>query len=80
VAAGCPDGRYEGYSHRVSAAALKARGLVATSGRGPSWKAALTTRGAAVAELADEPSAVQTVSAPAAKNVKSDPPTPKPPG
>jgi hypothetical protein len=80
VAAGCPDGRYEGYSHRVSAAALKTRGLVAISGRGPSWKAALTTRGAAVAESADEPAAEPPVSAPKAKNVKSDPPTPKPPG
>jgi hypothetical protein len=80
VAAGCPEGRYEGYSHRVSAAALKTRGLVIISGRGSTWKAALTARGAPVAELADKPVAEQPVSTPPAKKVKPDPPTPKPPG
>jgi hypothetical protein len=80
VAAGCPEGRYEGYAHRVSAAALKTRGLVTISGRGPSWKAALTARGAAVAELPDNAAAEKPVAAPAAKEVKAASPTPKPPG
>jgi hypothetical protein len=51
VARGCGKGVYEGYSHRISAAALQTRGLVRISGRGPSWKAELTARGAAVLAL-----------------------------
>lgn len=35
----------EGDSHRVSAAALRSRGLVKTSGRGPTWKATITQEG-----------------------------------
>jgi hypothetical protein len=35
VAAGCPNGVMQGESHKVSAAALRSRGLVRTSGRGP---------------------------------------------
>jgi hypothetical protein len=55
IAEGCPEGRYGGYSHRVSAAALRTRGLVSISGHGPSWKAKLTKRGTAVAALPDPP-------------------------
>ena len=52
VGADCPDGRFEGYTHRISAAALASRGLIRVSGRGPTWRAELTPRGAAVlAEL-----------------------------
>jgi hypothetical protein len=53
IAEGCPEDRYQGYSHRISAAALQTRGLVKVTGRGSSWKAELTERGAAVAELPD---------------------------
>ena len=42
---GCPDGVMEGTAHRVSAAALKGRGLIRISGRGPSWTASLTDAG-----------------------------------
>jgi hypothetical protein len=45
---GSPAGRYEDYSHRISAQALQTRGLVKVSGHGPSWTAELTARGAAV--------------------------------
>lgn len=46
VADGCPDGVMDGYAHRVSAAALRSRGLVRVVGRGPTWRAELTERGA----------------------------------
>lgn len=48
VGAGCPDGRFDGYTHRISAAALASRGLIRVSGRGPAWRAELTPRGDAV--------------------------------
>ena len=48
VGAGCPDSRFEGYTHRISAAALASRDLIRVSGRGPTWRAELTPRGAAV--------------------------------
>jgi hypothetical protein len=35
----------EGYAHRVSAAALRSRGLVKISGRGPTWRATITDAG-----------------------------------
>lgn len=63
VAEGCPAGRYEGYAHRVSAAALRTRGLLRISGRGPLWKAELTERGAGVVQLPDPPPAVVTPAA-----------------
>lgn len=44
---GCPDGIYEGYTHRISAAALRSRGLIRISGRGPSWRAEITEAGLA---------------------------------
>jgi hypothetical protein len=37
----------EGYAHRVSAAALRSRGLVKISGRGPTWRATITDAGRA---------------------------------
>jgi hypothetical protein len=45
IADGCPAGVMEGDSHRVSAAALRRRGLVTTSGRGPTWTARVTKAG-----------------------------------
>jgi hypothetical protein len=53
VAGGCRDGVYDGYSHRISAAALQTRGLLRVTGRGPSWNAELTTRGAALLEQSE---------------------------
>lgn len=45
IASGSPPGVMEGYTHRVSASALRTRDLVRISGRGPSWRAELTERG-----------------------------------
>src|ERR1700761_7492105 len=46
VAEGCPEGVMPDDSHRISAAALRTRGLVTTSGRGARWRARLTPAGA----------------------------------
>jgi hypothetical protein len=51
VADGCADGVYDGYTYRISAAALQSRGLLRISGRGPSWRAELTARGVALLAL-----------------------------
>src|SRR5690242_20337488 len=45
IAEGCPGGVMDGVSYRISAAALRNRGLVRTSGRGPTWAAAVTDAG-----------------------------------
>jgi hypothetical protein len=45
IASGCPAGVIEGDFYRISAAALRTRGLVTTSGRGATWKAKITTAG-----------------------------------
>jgi hypothetical protein len=45
IAVGSPPGVMKGYAHRISASALRARDLVRISGRGESWRAALTDRG-----------------------------------
>jgi hypothetical protein len=55
VKRGCPEGVYDGYAHRISAAALQSRGLLKVTGRGPSWRAELTPRGSAVLEVEPEP-------------------------
>jgi hypothetical protein len=47
IADGCPDGVFEGEGHKVSAAALRGRGLVRVRGRGQTWNAELTDRGRA---------------------------------
>jgi hypothetical protein len=59
---GCPDGVMSDDSHRISAAALRNRGLATTSGRGSAWTAKLTPAGAGyLADLGalrvDEPAA-----------------------
>lgn len=50
VAKGSPDGVMEDYSHRVSASALRSRGLVRITGRGPSLRAELTDAGRALVD------------------------------
>jgi hypothetical protein len=45
VAEGSPEKVMEGYAHRLSAAALRSRGLVKISGRGPAWRARITPEG-----------------------------------
>ncbi|WP_125130754.1 helix-turn-helix domain-containing protein [Microbacterium sp. 10M-3C3] len=53
---GCPPGVYpdDEFSHRVSARALKNRGLVEISGHGKSWRAVPTERGRVWPEATDE--------------------------
>ncbi len=45
IADGCRDGVMDGDSHRISAAALRGRGLLRTSGRGPTWTPEVTDSG-----------------------------------
>jgi hypothetical protein len=45
IASGSPPGVMDGYAHRISASALRTRGLVRISGRGATWHAELTERG-----------------------------------
>lgn len=45
VGDGCPEGVMEGTHHRISAGALRNRGLLTTSGRGRSWSAKTTRAG-----------------------------------
>ena len=47
IADGCSDGVMEGYSNRISASALKTRGLVQVTGHGPTWRAELSKQGRA---------------------------------
>ena len=54
IADGCPDGVMSDESHRISAAALRNRGLATTSGRGASWKARITPAGVAYLAGLDE--------------------------
>jgi hypothetical protein len=56
IADGCSDGEMEGYSYRVSAAALRSRGLVTTKGRGATWAAQLTLAGQEYLAEVDGPS------------------------
>jgi hypothetical protein len=45
IAEGCPPGVMTDDFHRISASALRRRGLVTISGRGPAWKAEVTAAG-----------------------------------
>lgn len=45
IAEGCPDAVLDDPYHRISVAALRNRGLVKTSGRGPMWTATVTKVG-----------------------------------
>jgi hypothetical protein len=56
IADGCPDGVMpDGYHHRISAAALRSRGLVTISGRGQTWVAAITAAGTEYLDKLDGP-------------------------
>lgn len=57
IAGGCPAGVFQGTSHRISVAALRNRGLVKTSGRGPAWRAAITAAGREYLAQAAQPGA-----------------------
>jgi hypothetical protein len=59
VAQGCPDGVMEDVSHRISAAALRGRGLLRTRGRGATWSAEITDSGREYLRRAAEPDAVR---------------------
>lgn len=77
IADGCPDGAFKGYEHRVSAAALRTRGLVTISGRGPAWVAEITPAGqAALLEGSQVPDTTERVLAQPAQP-KRDPDRPK---
>lgn len=45
IADGCPDGTMDGDFYRISAAALRNRGLVTTAGRGSTWTATIAPAG-----------------------------------
>jgi|SRR6185312_10978940 len=45
IADGCPERVMDSTFHRISAGALRNRGLVTTSGRGPRWSAKVTAAG-----------------------------------
>lgn len=51
IADGCPEGVVEGESYRISAAALRRRGLVKTRERGADWSAEITPRGRATGPI-----------------------------
>lgn len=53
VGNGCRDGVMPDLHHRISAAALRSRGLVTTRGRGPSWSARITAAGREYLESVD---------------------------
>jgi hypothetical protein len=56
IADGCPAGVMNGdVSHRISAAALRNRGFVTTSGRGPTWVARIAPAGTEYLEQVDGP-------------------------
>ncbi|ALE06927.1 hypothetical protein AL755_18110 [Arthrobacter sp. ERGS1:01] len=47
---GCPDGVFEGYSHRISARALADDRYITITGKGPTWAGKITKRGREVLE------------------------------
>jgi hypothetical protein len=73
VAGGCRDGVYEGYSQRISAAALQTRRLLRITGHGSSWRAELTPRGAALLELPEPTPPSQAESRSISKANSSEP-------
>jgi hypothetical protein len=56
---GCPDDGVDGVPARISAGALRNRGLVRTSGRGPTWKATITSAGKEYLQQVDGPNPPQ---------------------
>jgi hypothetical protein len=55
VGEGCPDNGVDGIPARISAGALRNRGFLRTSGRGPSWKATITADGKEYLKEVDGP-------------------------
>jgi hypothetical protein len=55
ISDGCPDGVMPNSHHRISAAALRSRGLVETRGRGATWAASITAAGRAYLAKVDGP-------------------------
>jgi hypothetical protein len=55
VADGCSDGVFEDNLHRISAAALRSRGLITVSGRGPTWRAKIAADGRDYLKSVDGP-------------------------
>jgi hypothetical protein len=55
ISDGCPAEVIEGDSYRISAAALRRRGLVTISGRGPTWSARVSDAGREYLEKVDSP-------------------------
>lgn len=55
IVEGCPTGTFpvDSFAHRITARALRSRGLVEISGHGDSWRAAPTKRGSAWPEAVD---------------------------
>lgn len=61
IADGAPSGVMTGYAHRISAASLRARGLIRTVGRGPTWTAVLTEAGRELlTQYENEPTTTKT--------------------
>lgn len=50
IAGECPPGIVEGHSHRITAKALEARGLITINGKGQTWIATITEAGSALLE------------------------------
>lgn len=55
ISEGCPDDGVDGVSARISAGALRNRGLVRTTGRGPTWRATITADGKDYLQQVDGP-------------------------
>ena len=55
ISDGCPDNGVDGISARISAGALRNRGLVRTTGRGPTWTATITPYGKDYLQQVDSP-------------------------
>ena len=53
ISEGCPEGVWTDDFHRISAAALRGRGLVKTKGRGSTWTATITPAGQEYLEQVD---------------------------
>ncbi|MHA7271195.1 hypothetical protein [Arthrobacter sp. HLT1-20] len=68
---GCPDGVFEGYSHRISARALADDRYITVTGRGPTWTAKMTKCGREILEgVADSDSHEEAVQSEADKFIQ----------
>ncbi len=78
VADGCPDGVMDGSAHRISAAALRSRGLIRVSGRGRTWSATITEAGSAYLVSPPPPRKQTPRPTRRAPTNRADPPQPAP--